>query len=203
MAIDTSSRLSQLDFDRIKEFTKASLESYTPRGKSETARNRQIVLLSYGDDSVTEVKPSPKTPFDWDTTFKLFPRTTKETNGGGDGTQDIEQLLKYANKLVFRDENPTQKKLLILTVFGKRPSLKDLSPRIVTELREKKGVEIVVLAIGAGDNLDQFKAICPPSSVVPIESSDQLPNAIGSLEGKARTLIGNEINRMFYFFIWN
>ena len=108
--------------------------------------------------------------------------------------QNVEDLLSYVDKTSFKTTSSVnfpslQKNLLILTVFGRRPNLEGKSPKIVADLK-KKGVEIVILAIDSDPEL--FKAICPPSNIVSIDGSDQLPDVVGLLEEKTRKTLGKK-----------
>ena len=173
MAIDTSQRLSKKDISQILEFTKAALQPYDLSSK-----NVEVVLLSYGKD-VHLIEASPQSPDDLEAIFSTF------LEAGG--RQNIPGLFNDVNQYLFKDKNPDQKKVFIMTVYGE-PNLKTLSPKTLKDLKEKK-VEVLTLAIDSGEP-EVFKSVCPPSNVVSVDDIENLPEKIGELEKKTKAIIG-------------
>ena len=207
MAIDTSERLSKLDLKRIKDFARASLQSYqnissTPSKNNNNNNNNnnvEIILLTFGNSpiDINNKKALTKT-LDGESTSKpsdFFDKITYKHIPTDVRMPMVKEILYRVNKKTFGDLPTTstaqerRKNLLIMTVFGRiQPAVARQSPEIVADL-DKKGVKIVVLAID-NDEPELLKSIFPPSNIILVDGSRQLPDAIGVLEGKTRQTLG-------------
>lgn len=194
MAIDTSERLSKLDLNRITDFVRASLQSYQNiSSPSKQENDVEIILLTFGNSPI-DIKNINNIPVleDVNQSPDLFDRITNKHIPVDGRLPMVKEILDHVNKTIFEglitDQQP-RKNLLILTVFGRlQHSVARQSPDIVADL-DKKGVKIVVLAID-NDEPELLKSIFPPSNIIPVDGSRQLPDALGSLEGKARQILG-------------
>ena len=226
MAIDTSERLSKLDLKRIKDFARASLQSYqnissTPsknnnnNNNNNNKNNVEIILLTFGNSpiDINNKKALTKT-LDGESTSKpsdFFDKITYKHIPTDVRMPMVKEILYRVNKKTFGDLPTTstaqerRKNLLIMTVFGRiQPAVARQSPEIVADL-DKKGVKIVVLAID-NDEPELLKSIFPPSNIIPVDGSRELPDAIGLLEGKTRQILGEvsfsctniELSRIYY-----
>ncbi len=183
-AIDTSSDVDKTEFDQMKNFIDASLQSY------QISKSRDHVgIISYGNNARTSLPLSSGT--DKGNIRRAIPAITRV-----DGKRRISTAIEHARVAAFgQSTRKDVSKILALFVAGKNDVIDAASLPVYAALLRSEGIQLMIIEVGEHAQKRRLtKILDSADNYIQATSAALLPEVYGNLEQRIAKTSGSCIH---------